>query len=368
MKDPDYVRLFHQALRELFWNGLRLSRGRPRRALFFLRTLWRQERAARRRAAWRRRGVEVPPFLILSVTEQCNLHCQGCFTRARRGGRPEMTAERLRRLLAEAEELGVGIVLLAGGEPLLRPEVIELAAGFPRLVFPLFTNGLFLDRGLAERLARLENVAVVVSLEGGRTETERRRGRGVHEAIMEKMNLLATHGLFFGLSFTLTQRNWDEVTNEKSIAELIEAGCKLFFFIEYVPVEPGTEDLVLTAGERGEIARRLAVFRAERPAIFIDLPGDEERYGGCLAAGRGFVHVSADGRLEPCPFAPFSDVDLTATSLKDGLRSGLLAAIRANSRALTEAQGGCALWARREWVESLCAAGAAWDGGASAPD
>ena len=70
-------------------------------------------------------------------------------------------------------------------------------------------------------------------------------------------------------------------------------------------------------------------------------------------AGRGFVHVSPEGNLEPCPFAPYSDTNLRDLSLKDALQSELLKEIRQNHEKLTETKGGCALWENREWIDSL---------------
>ncbi len=131
------------------------------------------------------------------------------------------------------------------------------------------------------------------------------------------------------------------------------AGCRLFFFINYVPIQEGTETLVLTDEQRQLESRLIASFRRELPALFVAFPGDEGAFGGCLAAGRGFVHVSPEGRLEPCPASPFSDASLRDLCLKEALQSRLLRAIRENGDRLSEASGGCALWENREWVASL---------------
>ena len=85
----------------------------------------------------------------------------------------------------------------------------------------------------------------------------------------------------------------------------------------------------------------------------IALPGDEEKFGGCLAAGRGFLHVSSTGAVEACPFAPFSDVNLKQISFTDALESRLLGRIRDNHHLLEEADGGCTLFENKEWVEQL---------------
>jgi MoaA/NifB/PqqE/SkfB family radical SAM enzyme len=88
-------------------------------------------------------------------------------------------------------------------------------------------------------------------------------------------------------------------------------------------------------------------------SLFIAVPGDEEEIGGCLSAGRGFVHINANGDLEPCPFAPYSDTNLRDSSLREALQSDFLKAIRANHKHLRETEGRCALWVNREMVESL---------------
>ena len=97
----------------------------------------------------------------------------------------------------------------------------------------------------------------------------------------------------------------------------------------------------------------LADYNRKFPALFIGFPGDEDTYGGCLAAGRGFVHVSPSGDLEPCPAAPVSDANLSGVSLKDALHSPFLGTIRRHHNLLTETTGGCALRANREWVQAL---------------
>lgn len=80
------------------------------------------------------------------------------------------------------------------------------------------------------------------------------------------------------------------------------------------------------------------------PATFLSFPGEEKAFGGCLSSGRGFVHVSASGDLEPCPFAPYSDTSLQQMSFKDALGSKFLERIRDNHTELFEADGGCATW------------------------
>ena len=130
-------------------------------------------------------------------------------------------------------------------------------------------------------------------------------------------------------------------------------GCQLFFYVEYIPVNESSEDIVISDQQRTDLADILENFKTKYPALFVSFPGDEEMFGGCLSAGRGFIHISAEGDLEPCPFAPYSDTNLKDLTLKEALQSELLSKIRANHSELTETHGGCALWEKRDWLKSL---------------
>ncbi|HEY3314909.1 MAG TPA: radical SAM protein [Bacillota bacterium] len=340
----------HRMLRD----ALRITLRDPAEALFIWRTLRRQRAAAARRQRNAAAGLPVPPLMIASVTRQCNLHCLGCYDRAQghRGG-GEMSRERLEKVIAEARDLGMAIILLAGGEPLLRPDILDITAAFPEVIFPVFTNGLLIDEAMTARLKRQRNVIPVVSLEGDPDDTDQRRGEGVFERLRPVISGLAGRGVFFGVSLTVTARNHQLVTDEAFIRSLMGLGARLFFFVEYVPVAPGTDDWVLSDGQRASLLTAVEGFRAHLPGLFVAFPGDEEASGGCVAAGRGFIHVSPEGRVEPCPFAPYSDADLGVMTLSEALRSPLLRTIRESRDRLRETRGGCALWREREWVSGL---------------
>jgi MoaA/NifB/PqqE/SkfB family radical SAM enzyme len=346
--------LFNASIRRVFGHAAAITLHNPAQSAFFVKTLIRQTRAAGRRSRRRNTGISVPALMIASVTRTCNLRCNGCYSMNHdRPKRPDMPLERWREILREADGLGVSIVMVAGGEPFARPEFIALIREFKRMIFPVFTNGLLLtDEGIG-RLGRMKNLVPVFSLEGGRRATDFRRGPGVFEKVRETMRKLRDRGVFYGMSFTVTRENFRDLTDPAFIAPLVRDGCRLFFFVEYIPIEEGSGDWVLTETQKRDLERITVGFRTEFAAEFIAFPGDEEQYGGCLAAGRGFIHVGPDGGLEPCPFAPYSDVNLNRISLTDALRSPFLAAIRRNHGNLTETRGGCALWTNRTWVRSL---------------
>ncbi len=354
-----YTTVLNKGLRVFFSEFVRVSLSRPSQALFFARTVGWQRRAAGLRGRHARDGLHVPPIAIFSVTNRCNLHCKGCYAQAIRGDCPdELSSEELRDVVAQADRLGISFFVIAGGEPLMRPEIVDIARDFPRIVFLLVTNGFFLDSALIARLSGQRNTIPVLSLEGNRAETDERRGRGVHERLRKKMEELRKEGLFFSLSLTVTRENFTVVTDEGFVENALKAGCRFFLFLEYTPMREGTDDWSITDRQREDMKGIITSFRKRHSAVFIAVPWDEEETGGCLASGRGFVHISARGDLEPCPFAPYSDANLKRVPLKEALQSRFLRSLRESHDRLTETAGGCALWKNREMVKSLLDAGA----------
>ncbi len=264
-----------------------------------------------------------------------------------------LTLEQLRTLLAQARDLGVSIVALAGGEPLTRPDVLDITRESPETLFPLITNASLLDDRLAEELRQQPNVIPIVSVEGHDADTDDRRGAGVHRAALAAMERMNERRMFFGASIMVTRRNYPLVTGREFVRDLVRRGCRMFFYVDYVPIKPRTEHLVPTDRQRALEPLAMSVLQAEFPALFFASSASEEAYGGCMAAGRGFVHVSAEGNLEPCPFSPFSDTSLRDLPLGAALRSPFLRKIRASDEHLSESEGGCALWRKRGWLEGL---------------
>lgn len=352
--ESNYTKLFDQGLLGFFQDAASIVIREPAQALFMYRTYRHQQAAAKRRAGWERQGVHVPQIIIASVTHRCNLNCKGCYARAQHpSAETEMSTGRLCGVLDEASELGVSIVMLAGGEPLVRDDIFAVAGRYPHIIFPLFTNGLLVDDAMIESLGRHRNLIPLISLEGHAGLTDERRGSGVHQHALDLMAKLRGAGVFFGTSITVTRNNFELVTGDDFAADLIGSGCRVFIYVEYVPIQPGTEELVLAPDQKAVLAARMQTLKGKLPGLFVAFPGDEEIYGGCLAAGRGFVHISPEGRVEPCPFAPYSDASLDDMSLREALASDFMRTIRESEAHLGESKGGCALWENRDWVISV---------------
>jgi MoaA/NifB/PqqE/SkfB family radical SAM enzyme len=358
-KSNNYTGLLNKSLKVFFSTAWRITLRRPSQAYFFFKTVRWQRQAARVREEMDRQGVHVPPIIIYSITERCNLQCKGCYAQALHNlTAPEMSPEKMRQTIKEARDLGVGFMVLAGGEPLVRREVLNIIGEFKDMIFFVFTNGTLINDLTADRIRGLRNIVPILSLEGNSVETDLRRGKGVFQSVEGVIRRLKKRGIFFGTSITMTNRNFYTVVDGQLVRDLNRSGCKLFFFVEYTPTDPSTADWEVTGTQRRIMASRVADFRKKYSALFVNLPDDEKDFGGCLSSGRGFVHISAQGDIEPCPFAPYSDTNLRDSTLKEALQSDFLAAVRENTAQLHEGSGhtgGCALWREREWLNTLLA-------------
>ncbi len=244
-------------------------------------------------------------------------------------------------------------MLIAGGEPLLKQGLLDLPKAHPKIPFIMFTNGLLLRGDTAESVGKIKNLIPVISLEGGRERTDARRGAGIFDMVMETMQRLDSQKRLFGVSVTLTSANYDEVIRSDYLKKLQSIGCRAAFLIEYVPCGAKDEALCLTDEQKQHLRDNEQTLYNSYDMLIVTLPGNEEQYGGCLASGRGFLHISSGGALEACPFAPYSDVCVANMPLKEALLSPLIKKIRENHDQLKESRGGCALKENAEWVSSL---------------
>ena len=334
----------------------------PKESVFMAKFALASRAASKKRRKAEDSGEHIPPFLIASITSSCNLHCAGCYSRCNNAtvdAEPvmQLSDEEWLRIFGEAEELGISFILLAGGEPMLRRGVIEAAGKMQDILFPIFTNGTYMNERYFELFDRCRNLLPIMSIEGNKELTDERRGAGIYDKLTANMDELCRRGLIFGASVTVTTRNCKEVTSAAFLDSLSKRGCKAVIYVEYVPMTDESRGLAPTDAEREYLAGELQRLRDERPdMVYISFPGDEKSSGGCVAAGRGFFHINSHGGAEPCPFSPYSDINVRDSSLREAMRSPLFTALRNGDLLTDDHDGGCVLYEKREQVEALLAA------------
>lgn len=309
----------------------------------------------RRKASQKRLGVCVPRFCLFSVTWRCNLKCKGCYARnyAQRG---DMSLDQIGRVVDEACRLGSYLFVIVGGEPLLVDGLIELLSARDDALFFLFTNATLLGPPQAEFLGRCRNVLPVISVEGDQLLTDARRGPGVGEKVGEAMRLLRESNAALGFSSMVTHRNVETVTSRAWFDDLFEAGARFGFLIDYVPLPHGLEpSLILTDADRRRKDRRVAQrYREARPLV-LNFPPDEYTTGCCQSAGRGFIHINADGYVEPCPFSHYASHNVLEAPLEEIYASPFMRMLRDAFTDAPNPGGHCMLFKHDEQVRRIAA-------------
>ena len=339
--------------------AMRATLKNPKESAFMLRFASASRIASKNRRKAEDKGEHIPPFLIASITSQCNLHCAGCYSRcshATTDSEPvcQLTDEEWLRIFDEADELGISFIILAGGEPMIRRDIVEAAGKKQNILFPIFTNGTYIDEQYYDLLNKCRNLVPIMSIEGEREQTDKRRGEGIYDRLIANMEQFRKRGLIFGASVTVTTSNYREVTSPDFLGGLAEKGCKAVIFVEYVPVTEDSRELAPDDEQREYLMNEIQRLREEHPEmVYISFPGDEKSSGGCVAAGRGFFHINSHGGAEPCPFSPYSDVNVRNTSLREAMNSPLFNVLRSGDILLDDHKGGCVLYEKRGQIEQI---------------
>ena len=325
-----------------------------------LKALWRLRRPALgfllsrlRRHRARRKGLLVPLGIGLSPTSRCNLRCQGCYARfhSREG---EMPFAVIRATVASAEAHGVFLFVITGGEPYLRPEMLDLYRAHPRSLFLTVSNGTLIDGPTARRIAACGNVLPMISIEGDEAQTDTRRGHGVYRQVIACMERLRGEGVLFGFSAVVARNNAETLSSDAFVSEMVRRGACTGFYNDLIPMSD--EDLPQLPEPEQAVGfrRRLRELRQRFPILLVHLPDDEyDSQGRCLAVAGGSMHINAQGYAEPCPFAHYARESVCDTGFAEALRSPFLAALREHPTVLIHGRVGCSLVHNAETLREI---------------
>ncbi len=287
----------------------RLIRERPAAARAILRFIATWSRDLHRRKRLRQDGAASPCTVVIEPTNRCNLACPGCYAKSTHEG-SDLTYEQLVSITRQAVDMGVSLVTISGGEPFLRERkeqvITRLAREFPDCGFLVYTNGTMIDDPIARRLARVGNVFPAISVEGFEHQTDQRRGRGIYEQNRRVRRVLARHGVMTGFSATMTRQNAEAICTDEFIDLRIAEGDLFGWFFLMHPIGRSPRpDLMVTAEQRLLMRQTITRWRAESRPIFLgDFWNDGHLVGGCIAGGRCYFHIRANGDISPCVFTP----------------------------------------------------------------
>lgn len=274
-------------------------------------------------------GCNIPWSILLDPTSACNLNCTGCWA-AEYGNKLNMSYEQLDDIINQANKLGVYFFLYSGGEPLVRKkDIIRLCEAHPDCQFTAFTNGTLIDEEFADELLRVKNFIPAISVEGFEEATDFRRGQGTFQQVERAMKILKDKKLPFGISCCYTRANVEVIGSEEYFDQMIAWGAKFCWLFTYMPIgKEAVPELMVTAEQRKFMYERVRRFRNEKPIFTLDFWNDGEYSKGCLAGGRMYLHINANGDMEPCAFIHYSDSNIKEKTLLEALQSPLFMAYR----------------------------------------
>lgn len=272
-------------------------------------------------------NCNIPWAILLDPTSACNLHCTGCWA-AEYGNKLNLSYDEIDSIICQGKEMGVYMYIYTGGEPLVRKhDLIRLCEKHSDCIFLCFTNATLIDEAFADDMLRVKNFVPAISLEGFEDATDGRRGTGTYQKVVSAMSLLRSKKLLYGISSCYTSANFDSISSEAYYDSLVEMGAYFIWYFHYMPVgNDASVDLLPTPEQRTEIYHRIRHLRATKPLFAIDFQNDAEYVGGCIAGGRRYLHINANGDVDPCVFIHYSDSNIREKSLLDCLRAPMFMA------------------------------------------
>ena len=272
-------------------------------------------------------GCNIPWAILLDPTSACNLHCTGCWA-AEYGNKLNLSLEEIDSIICQGKELGVYMYIYTGGEPMVRKDdLIKLCEMHDDCIFLCFTNATLIDEKFAGEMLRVGNFVPAISLEGSEPDTDSRRGDGVYQKVIRAMDLLREKKLVYGISACYTSANYDSITSDEYYDKLIELGASFIWYFHYMPVgNDAAPGLLPNPEQRLEVYHRIRKLRATKPLFAMDFQNDAEYVGGCIAGGRRYLHINANGDVDPCVFIHYSDSNIREKTLLECLQGPIFMA------------------------------------------
>jgi len=302
-------------------------------------------------------NCNVPWAILMDPTSACNLKCTGCWA-AEYGHHLNLTFEEMDSIIEQGKELGTHFFIFAGGEPLVRKDdIIKLCEKHNDCAFHAFTNGTLIDEKLCKDMQRVGNLSLAISIEGFRESNDSRRGEGTFDKVMKAMDLMKEHGLLYGTSICYTSKNYKDVTSDEFYDMLIDKGVRFSWYFHYMPIgNDASVELLPNKDQREYVMKRIRETRAlkgGKPIFLIDFQNDGPAVKGCIAGGKNYLHINANGDVEPCVFIHYSNANIREVSLLEALKQPLFMAYRENQPFNENHLMPCPMLENPEFIEKM---------------
>lgn len=243
-----------------------------------------------------------PAFMMISLTNACNLTCRGCWISQTRPAM-QLSMAQLDGIIETSKRYGSYFFGILGGEPLMYPGLFDLFTKHRDCYFQLFTNGTLLTPDVADRLRKVRNVTPMISIEGLEKESDARRGRSdVFRRTMEGVENCIRQKLIIGVAASICKSNFDEMVSREYIEYLAGKGVHYLWYYIYRPAGPDPDPANALSEEQILQLRRFIVDqRRNAPLIIIDTYWDADGKAICPGAAGMSHHIGPSGAVEFCP-------------------------------------------------------------------
>ena len=242
-----------------------------------------------------------PAFLMISVTESCNLSCSGCWISA--GGKKSLSLAQLDGIINQSKKNGSYFFGILGGEPLMYKGLIEIVEKHKDCYFQIFTNGILLTDELAMQFKKAGNITPLISIEGLKEESDARRGKeNVFDRTFAGVRACRKAKLIFGVAASICKSNYNDLVSREYIELAAKEGAHYLWYYIYRPVgaNPNPEN-ALGKDEVRDFRRFIVEQRKNAPLFIIETYWDDKGKALCPAATGMSHHISPSGAIEFCP-------------------------------------------------------------------
>lgn len=271
------------------------------------------------------------PYLVaLNLTKRCNLKCDHCYldaTTKAGGGSDELSTEECFRLIDQIAEVNKGCLLvITGGEPLVRPDILDIARHAVGLGFIVVfgTNGMLINDRMAKTLVEIGVMGVGISIDSlDPDKHDQFRGvPGAFASALAGIEACKRNGLQFQVHFSAQPMNYQELPAVVEWAHTLGARVLNVFFMvctgrgeeltDITPQQDQYKDMLVRARCAPHF-KRLAYEKDPNSPL---TKATGYMGGGCLA-GTNYARVTPNGELTPCPYMPLSAGNVRETSFVD---------------------------------------------------
>lgn len=254
-----------------------------------------------------KKGEFFPAFNFISVTDDCNLSCQGCWVVGKEKN-SRLKPEQVDRIIDQTKKAGSYFFGILGGEPLLYKPLPEIFQKHSDCYFQLFTNGTLITPEVAETLRQCANVTPLISFEGDEQVADvRRGGKNVYQSANKGIENCTKAGLVTGVAISVCKSNLQMAMSPEFIQSLIDRGVAYLWYYIYRPVGLHPEyELALSSDEIRQLRQHMVDARTKYSIAIIDTYWDADGKGICPAASGLSHHINASGFVEPCPIIQFA--------------------------------------------------------------